>query len=307
MVRHKMSPSEARSPPGMNMHTVWDKWVDNMKVLLDTVHADTFDLAVVANRSENIFDNDVKAKEEEEEEEEEEEGGGGGGGVLFHSCILQARCEAFKRGGHSESDLDRYGFESYTRAANNRFQVVLKKSLVSEGTRGAMMLIREFIYKASCDAVLDRAKVEARGDSSVMAKIFMESMVWGRRWGLNDFVKIAVFGAAKNLTVDNVLQYLCGLHDNDWSVNAGEDMDFSPSDDKKLERICKEGLGRDCMDFIIANLQTITANERFTKDLQEYPDLIMPILQKAAEKLPDAAPAAAVQRGKRRKLVVNKP
>ena len=78
-----------------------------------------------------------------------------------------------------------------------------------------------------------------------------------------------------------------------------EELEFSPSESDKFTRICKEGLGKECMDFIIENIQIVTASQNFQDQIQVHPDLVMPILQKAAEKMPDNPPTI-MQRAEQR-------
>jgi hypothetical protein len=60
------------------------------------------------------------------------------------------------------------------------------------------------------------------------------------------------------------------------------------------------------MDFIIDNFQSITKSQNFQDQIQLYPDLVMPILQKAAEKMPDT-PQALIQKAEQRAKRSKKP
>ncbi|GMH63252.1 hypothetical protein TrRE_jg10003 [Triparma retinervis] len=279
-VRHKTKLGGSGGPPGMNIRTVKEKWATQLGNMMK--YPSTMDGSIVM-----ATPNSSSPPRE----------------MSFHYCVFAARCPYIFTPKSDQLGLidPNPSLLGITSQVGGR--VYLNSMQVNEYTPGAMLLVREFLYKADFEGVVRLAESmegsEGCGgtggagssgsvDAVAVANIYIECMSWASRWGLKDLVEIAKYGCGKNLSVDNVVQYLCGLLD----------MDAETEEDNL-----------DCMDFIIDNFQSITKSQNFQDQIQLYPDLVMPILQKAAEKMPDTPQALiqkAEQRAKRSKKLASK-
>ena len=79
--------------------------------------------------------------------------------------------------------------------------LTLDPSMVTESTSGAMLLVRDFLYKANFDGVIKLAdnigSQDGKRDDTMIASIYIECMAWAKRWRLSPLVEIAKYGSSK--------------------------------------------------------------------------------------------------------------
>lgn len=150
----------------------------------------------------------------------------------------------------------------------------------SEYTVDAVKVVLEFIYTASVTSVLELADELAGSEGEIgkpiaMASILTEVIEMAKGWGFETLVEICEYGAIKSINADNVLQYLTTPPTK------------TPSPQTPLTK--------SCMQFIMENMKTVTNSESFQDQLTSNPTLIIPILRKAAESVPE-------KKGRKRKI-----
>ncbi|GMH53829.1 hypothetical protein TL16_g01540 [Triparma laevis f. inornata] len=150
----------------------------------------------------------------------------------------------------------------------------------SEYTVDAVKVVLEFIYTASVTSVLELADELAGSEGKIgkpiaMASILTEVIEMAKGWGFETLVEICEYGAIKSINADNVLQYL----------TTPPTKTSSP----------QTPLTKSCMQFIMENMKTVTNSESFQDQLTNNPTLIIPILRKAAESVPE-------KKGRKRKI-----
>ena len=156
----------------------------------------------------------------------------------------------------------------------------------------AVNLIVNFMYTASVGDIVESARhmsAERPLPSTSLASILIDAMNLSLEWGLPQMKEACEIGAAKSVNEDNVLQYLCreggGLEEE---LDAGTMTGMWEGSGGVGGSI----LTKHCMQFIMENIKTITSCGAFQEQLKRNPTVIIPILRKASEQLPDGKSAS---------------
>ena len=198
-------------------------------------------------------------------------------------------------------------------SSNNMWTLALHQDSVSEHTVQAMGVVLEYVNTGDVKRITQpdalgeetgegstsaesAAVVKSAGGDCITAAVFLETLLWARRLGLDGLVRLSEVGAVGAIDDDNVLELLSG-------ISGGDD------DKEKMEKIIEQGLGRHCMNYIMSHLKDVCANPMFEKQLQANPGLIVPLLQMAADKMPETKRSSSTEGGgggsaKKRKLDV---
>mmetsp|Transcript_13380 Transcript_13380/g.29518 ORF Transcript_13380/g.29518 Transcript_13380/m.29518 type:complete len:292 (+) Transcript_13380:460-1335(+) len=115
--------------------------------------------------------------------------------------------------------------------------------------------MREFVY---CNRISSIA--------NFTVEQILELMNLSDRWILEDLKRLCEFELTTRMDFNNVAKMYCAS-----------------------EACAAPSLSKYCIEFIMDNLRELTANASFKKEMENYPELLFPVLNSVADKMPGPA------------------
>mmetsp|Transcript_13384 Transcript_13384/g.29522 ORF Transcript_13384/g.29522 Transcript_13384/m.29522 type:complete len:265 (+) Transcript_13384:460-1254(+) len=104
------------------------------------------------------------------------------------------------------------------------------------------------------------------GKVNVGLEQILELMNLSDRWILEDLKRLCEFELTTRMDFNNVAKMYCAS-----------------------EACAAPSLSKYCIEFIMDNLRELTANASFKKEMENYPELLFPVLNSVADKMPGPA------------------